>query len=293
MTKRYIRKVSTDNIPEDLVNHLSQISGLTTDEIHLEINQQQKEKLEIKKIINPFFDDLSSKGTKDSQKKVLELIDLGEFIYSLDDKNEIEIVECGERPDFKIKYLGELIGIEHTGIFNDDVVAEIKTLKKIIKKSQEKLNKEQSHIKGLFNIIVVPSEINGHLNRNLDSNVQNICDYVIARHKGDNFEKPNFIVDITYAPHPDLELTLGEDYTLTELTTELITKSIIKKEEKIDSYKHATGLSRFWLLIVIEGASSASSFNIQIENLPSHLVQFERVFIFDNFKKDIRIGKIN
>jgi hypothetical protein len=293
MTKRFVRKVSSDNIPEELVNHLALISGRTTDEIRLEINQHQKEKLEIKKIINPFFDDLSSKGTKDSQKKISELIDLGKFIYSLDDKNEIEIVECGERPDFKIKYHGELVGIEHTGIFDDNIVAEIKTLKKIIKKSQEKLSKEQSHIKGLFNIIVAPSKINGQLNHNLESNVQNICDYVIARHKGDHFEKPNFIVDITYDSHPDLELTLGEDYTLTELTTELITKAILKKEEKIDSYKQATGLSRFWLLIVIEGASSASSFNISTENLPTHLVQFEMVFIFDNFKRDIRIGKRN
>lgn len=127
-----------------------------SEEMLANIQHQQNEKLEIKKIINPYYEELKSQNTKDSNKKLYELIDLGKFIYFLGQEGEIQIVECGEQPDFVIKFRNELIGIEHTGIYDDAVVAEIKTLRKIIGKCQEKLRSERSEVTGLFNVIVIP-----------------------------------------------------------------------------------------------------------------------------------------
>jgi hypothetical protein len=297
MTRRFVGKVSDDNPFEGIINLIARMTGVNPSEIQLSeemianIQQQQNEKLEAKKIINPFYDELKTQNTKDSNKKVYELIDLGKFIYY--SEQEIEIVECGEQPDFIVKFQNELIGIEHTGIYDDDVVAEIKTLKKIIAKSQEKLSNEHSEITGLFNIIVIPSKLKGQLPLKEAEVIKTICDYIIAKHENTEIKKPDFVADVIRTQHPIIELTLGEDYWLAELTPEAIAKTISKKENKIDTYKSLKGLSKCWLLIVIDGASSASSFNIQLDSLPMHLTPFDRIYIFDNFKGAIIKGEKN
>jgi hypothetical protein len=297
MTKRFVGKVSDDNPLEGIINLIARMTGVNPSEIQLSeemianIQQQQNEKLEIKKIINPFYDELKTQNTKDSNKKVYELIDLGKFIYY--SEQDIEVVECGEQPDFIIKFQNELIGIEHTGIYDDDTVAEIKTLKKIIAKSQEKLSTEHSEITGLFNIIVIPSKLKGKLPLKEAEVIQTICDYIIAKQKNTEIQKPDFVADVIRTQHPIIELTLGEEYWLAELTPEAIAKTISKKESKIDTYKSLKGLSKCWLLIVIDGASSASSFNIQLDSLPMHLTPFDKIYIFDNFKGAIIKGEKN
>jgi hypothetical protein len=299
MTRRFVGKVSDDNPVEGIINLLAKMTGVNPSEIQLSeemiasIQQQPNEKLEIKKIINPFYEELKSQNTKESNKKVYELIDLGKFIYYSAQENEIEIVECGEQPDFIIKFQNELIGIEHTGIYDDDVVAEIKTLKKIIGRCQEKLNNERTEITGLFNIIVIPSKLKGQLPLKETEVIQNICDYIISKQENTEIKKPDFIADVLRTQHPIIELTLGEDYWLAELTPEAIAKTISKKENKIDTYKSLKGLSKCWLLVVIDGASSASSFNIQLDSLPMHLTPFDKIYIFDNFKGAIIKGEKN
>ncbi|MBS1648295.1 MAG: hypothetical protein JSR09_01200 [Bacteroidetes bacterium] len=297
MTRRFVGKVSNDNPIEGIINLIAKMTGVHPSEIQLSeemianIQQQQDEKLEIKKIINPFYEELKSQNTKESKKKVNELIDLGKFIYYSTQENDIKIVECGEQPDFIIKIQNELIGIEHTGIYDDDVVAEIRTMKKIIGKCQEKLINEHSEITGLFNIIVIPLKLKGQLPLKETEVIQTICDYIIAKQEVTEIKKPDFIADVIRTPHSIIELTLGEDYWLAELTPEAIAKTISKKEDKIDTYKSSKGLSKCWLLIVIDGATSASSFNIQLDSLPMHLTPFDKIYIFDNFKGAIIKGE--
>ena len=299
ITRRFVGKVSDENPEEGLINLIARMTGVSPSEIQLSeemlasIQHMQIEKLEIKKIINPFYDDLKSQNTKESNKKIYELIDLGKFIYYLGLESKMEIVECGEQPDFIIKFQDELIGIEHTGIYDDDVVAEIRTLKKIIRKCQEKLSNDRNEITGLFNIIVIPSKLKGQLPLKETEIIQNICDYIIAKHEKIEIKNPDFIADAFQTQHPILELTLGEDYWLAELTPEAIAKTISKKENKIDTYKSLKSINKCWLLIVIEGASSASSFNIQLDTLPIHLTPFDKIYIFDNFKGEIIKGEKN
>lgn len=287
MIKRYTRQVSTDNVPEELINHLAKISGLSPSEIQLTINEIQNQKLEIKQIINPFFDNLTQNRTKDNEKKTSELIDLGKFLYKMNIGNEVKIIECGEKPDFVIKYQGELIGVEHTGMYDDKVVAEIMTLKKILNKAQDQIKNDKKDITGLFNVIVVPSKLNERLDRDQNKLTQLICSFVIDSYYKKETEKPDFIDDLVYTPNPGFELTLGEDYWLSELTTESIATVISKKEGKLNSYKLNRNLNKYWLLIVIGGASSASSFRMSLDKLPTRLTQFDKVYIFENFKGTI------
>lgn len=299
ITRQFVRKVSDDNSEEGLINILARMTGVNPSEIQLSneilanIQQIQSEKLEIKNIINPFFDTLKSQNTKESNRKIYELIDLGKFIYCLGLASKIEIVECGEQPDFIIKFQDEIIGVEHTGIYDNDVVVEIKKIKKIIGKCQEKLRNSRNDITGLFNIIVIPSKLKGQLYTKETEIIQSICDYIIAIHQNKEIKKTTFIADVIEAQHSILELTLGEDYWLAELTPDAIAKTISKKENKIDTYKSLNNINKCWLLIVIDGASSASSFNINLDTLPMHLTPFDRIYIFDNFKRTIIKGEKN
>lgn len=201
--------------------------------------------------------------------------------------NEVKIIECGEKPDFVIKYQGELIGVEHTGMYDDKVVAEIMTLKKILNKAQDQIKNDKKDITGLFNVIVVPSKLNERLDRDQNKLTQLICSFVIDSYYKKETEKPDFIDDLVYTPNPGFELTLGEDYWLSELTTESIATVISKKEGKLNSYKLNRNLNKYWLLIVIGGASSASSFRMSLDKLPTRLTQFDKVYIFENFKGTI------
>lgn len=297
MTRRFVGKVSEDNPQEGIINLIAKMMGVNPSEIQLSeemianIQRQQNTKVEVKKIINPFYEELKSQNTRESNKKVNELIDLGKFIYYSEQEDEIEIVECGEQPDFIIKFKNELIGVEHTSIYDDDVVAEIKTLKKLIGKCQEKLSNERKEITGLFNVIIIPSKLKGQLPTREADVIQAIFDYIIAKHENVEINRPEFISDVIRTQHPIVELTLGEDYWLKELTTEGIAKTISKKESKIDTYKSLKGLKKCWLLIVLEGASSMSSFNIGLDSLPIHLTPFDKIYIFDNFKGTIIIGE--
>ena len=299
LIKRFVGKVSDDNAKDGIIDLLSKMMGVNPSEIKLpdemlnQIDLMQDQKIEIKKIINPFYDSLKLQNTKESNKKINELIDLGKFIYYFELGNEIKIIECGERPDFIIKYKDELIGVEHTGIYDNHVVAEIKTLKKIIKKCQDKLNKEQSEITGLFNIIIIPSKIKDYLPFKENEIIQTICNYIIAKKQNQESEKPDFVSDLIQSQHPILELTLGEDYWLAELTATAIAATISKKENKIDTYKTSKNLNKCWLLIVIDGASSVSSFNIDLGAFPMHLTPFDKIYIFDNFKGLIIKGEKN
>jgi hypothetical protein len=121
--------------------------------------------------------------------------------------------------------------------------------------------------------------------------IDTINDYIIATFDNIVTEKPGFISEVIHTENPRLELTLGEKYWLAELTTEAISKTISKKEAKIDTYKSLKEIKECWLLIVIDGASSDSSFEIKLKRLPTHLTQFDKVFIFDNFKGRIIEGK--
>jgi hypothetical protein len=290
MIKRFVGKISDDSSVNGLINLIAKMTGLQPAEIHLpdetlsKFKLIQEEKLEILGLINPFYDQLKSLNTKESKKKIYELIDLGKFLVYSNFAKDVKIIECGEQPDFLIKYRDNVIGIEHTSIYDDEIVAEIRSIKKIIKKCQAKISNERSDVTGVYNLIVFPKKFMAELKVSERRTIEKINNYIIATRSNSVIEKPDIISDIIHTESSTLELVLGEKYWLKNLTTESISKTVFKKEVKIDTYKKLKNIKECWLLIVFGGASSDSSFNIELENLPRHLTPFDKIFIFDNFK---------
>lgn len=297
MNKRFVGKISVDSSVEGLIDLVAKMTGMDHSEVQLpdetltRVKSLQEEKIKIAEIINPFYNQLKSINTKDSNKKAYELIDLGKFLWYSKLETDVKIIECAEQPDFLVKYQDKVIGIEHTGIYDDETVAQIRSIRKVIKKCQEKLNAERGEIVGLFNLIVVPEKFMTKVKFSEDKIIATINQYVISIFDNTVTEQPDFISEIIKADYPSLELTLGEKYWLAELTPEIISKTISKKESKIETYKSSKNIKECWLLIVSDGASSDSSFDIKLKKLPTHLTAFDKVFIFDNFKGRIIEGK--
>lgn len=297
MTKRFVGKVSGDSSVDELINLIAKLTGLDPTEIQLSdeflsnFKLLQEQKLKIKEMINPFYDEFRSLNTKDSKKKINELIDLGKFLVYSKLDSDAKIIECGEQPDFLIKHFDNVIGVEHTTIYDDEIVAAIRTIKKTIEKCQKKLATERGELTGLYNLIVSPKEFMKEFKLSENKTIDKICDHIIAIHGNADTESPGFISETIYLTDVTLQLTLAEKYDLADLTPEAISETISKKEDKVDPYKQLKNIKECWLLVVIEGASSDSSFKLSLQKLPTHLTRFDKVFIFDNFKGQITEGK--
>ena len=296
MTKRFVGKVSGDSSVEELINLIAKLTGQDPTEIQLSdeflanFKLLHEQKLKIKEIINPFYDELRLLDTKDSKKKIYELIDLGKFLVYSKLESDVKIIECGEQPDFLIKHLDKVIGVEHTTIYDDEIVATIRTIKKTIEKCQKKLATERAELTGLYNLIVSPIEFIKEFKLSEDKTIDKICNHIIAIHGNAETESPSFISETIYLNDVTLQVTLAEKYDLADLTPEAIAETISKKEKKVDTYRQLKKIKECWLLVVIEGASSDSSFKLSLKKLPTHLTRFDKIFIFDNFKGQIFEG---
>ncbi|HWJ29376.1 MAG TPA: hypothetical protein VNS32_22745 [Flavisolibacter sp.] len=305
MTKRISVSFPDGTSKEEMERVLSNLWGF---EVKMPDEQYQQfisnEKLEIKKIIEPYHSELKAEGNND--KKIAELIDLGKFIYSIEQAKgeKIEIVSCGESPDFIVRFNGELIGIEHTRIIDKEIVVEKSLLEQSIVTAKELVLEKNARITGLYNIFISSSEpLMHHPNygemsgeertafKDFSKTVASqIANYILSLNNGEPIEKPSFIEKVVRVEAPNFEVNLREEYFLKEITKEKLLASIIDKERKLDSYKR-DGVNKYWLFMVLDGVVAKSSFKVSIENLPQdHDSKFDQVIIFDNFSKGIWHG---
>ena len=293
---------------EDLNRIMSEAMGkeiLLSDDFFEEYKNGEEKKYQVRKLIEPFYSNLIEKNTRRSLEKVDELIDLGKFIYwvNLTTHENIEIVECDENmiPDFVVKYKDQLIGVEHTRLIDNDIIIEISELENAIKKAAQIILEKEPTMTGLFNIYISSSVPLMHdkkykkfdktqkkeFNNKKDKIPNEIAEYLRSIKEGLDSNKPDFIEKIVLADMPELELRLNQNYFAKELTTEKLIFSIRQKEDRIENYLKAKELKHCWLLLVIQGVSSKSSFKVAAENLPKEQSKFDQLLIFQNFTYEI------
>lgn len=219
-------------------------------------------------------------------KKQREITEMINFIYDVG--YDAKVVSCEERPDFIIELDGEQIGVELTGVFDENVVAEINTFQRKLDEASEIIQTSVPGLTGLYNFVIDPAKVvlkNKSLAKELAACVE-------AMHAGKVVPKVDGVVNIVTTPHKILQFAVSEEYILTNADIESIKSTINKKEEKFLAYKDNTGLKKFWLLIAIDGASAKSSFMIDIKNLPNEVgTKYDKVFIYDTMKKTIISGE--
>lgn len=221
-----------------------------------------------------------------SIKKQNEITEMVNFIYDIG--YDAKLVACDERPDFVIDFNGEKIGVELTGMFDDEVVAEINTFKRKLDEATAILKATVPTLTGMFNFVIDPAKV---VLKNVDLSKQ-LAACVEALQDGKVIPHVDGLINITRTPHKILQLAVSEEYILANIDIEKVKKTIQKKEDKFIVYKDNTGLKKFWLLIAFDGASAKGSFMIDINRLPSEVgTSYDKVFIYDTMKKTIISGE--
>ncbi len=113
------------------------------------IERSKTENEGLGKIINPIIEKHNL-----PQKEILEVCQIGKFVYKID--TEIKIVDKPKppRPDFIIEHQSKLIGLEHTRIFSENAENYNRT-KSIIEYSENVYRKmfPQDKVHGIISIV--------------------------------------------------------------------------------------------------------------------------------------------
>jgi uncharacterized protein YlzI (FlbEa/FlbD family) len=294
---RTFGKVSVENPTEGIINILASMMGVEPTHVQLcpefmeYIKGIENEKKEIKFLINPFYEKLLVENTRESIKKLRELIDVGKFIYHFG--QGMRLISCDESPDFIINFNGEDIGLEHTGMYDDDVVEKVKVFRKLVEECEKELKEKETRLLGLFNIIIFPKRLDDIFPLNRTRTKMILIDLIQQKAGNHLSQLPEYIKDIVLTPHQILELTVGESYLVAELSVESLEARIKSKEQKITNYTSTRKLRKVWLLIVMDGVSSISSYKLDFESLPKEHIAFNRIFLFDSFSGAIVQGVVS
>lgn len=297
-----VLKLSLLNTVEETREAIAQAMGIPVENVVLspeqiaQIESKGKDRLQIRELIAPFYDPIEQAPGKQNAKKRKELIDIGHFLYFLN--NGTRLIECGERPDFVVELEGKKVGVELTDLTDEELAAQVTILKKIFTQATEILRGTCSAT-GLFNISIDPGKINFNgksivaLTKDERSKLAGqIASYIQHIMVGNHTEIPSYIDGLVTVSHNVLEIVASEPYFAQKYSEDKFVSVLQKKQKKFEAYRQESGLEQFWLLIVINGVTAESNIDITPEMLPvQHHPVFDRVYLFNFFKQTIIEGK--
>jgi hypothetical protein len=140
----------------------------------------------------------------------------------------------------------------------------------------------------LYNVLFSPSHL---WSGSVQSNAANFTDYLESRFRNENPAKPAYVQELHISPLKELQVRLSEVYATQPISTSDVDDLIQQKENKIADYQKNSGIENQWLLIIQEGASAESSFDITPDMMPKRNFAFDKIILFDTFK-GIAIGTL-
>ncbi len=248
------------------------------------IAKSKVEKEGLGKIINPIIEKY-----KLPKKEILEVCQIGKFVYKID--NEIRITEKPNppRPDFVIEQNSKLIGLEHTRIFTENA-ANYNRIKTLLEYSED-LYKEMFPNDKVHGIIsIVDDKLDYKKNQKRELAIE-IAKYVNCIKNQIETEKPSYISDVRTTIHSQISFSYKEkNWQSGYLTKERLELEIRKKETKLKIYRiDEKEISEYWLVLLIGSLSSASYELNENENYETSS-EFDRVYLMADF--DAKIVKV-
>lgn len=223
------------------------------------------------------------------------MTDIGRFIIAWPDKLDLIVPdESLEYPDFIVKSPGTTIGIEHTRLINPTLKAAFNSAKQLITEAETILKTRNLNYKRTVNIFInfskpVINESNFY-NRSFTRKEKkqisiSIADYIEGLLLAKAPEKPIFIEDVVITSSQDsrIDLFLAEEYIAKEGFLALLNARINSKETKFDNYISAAAVNSCWLLVIIDGVSSFSGFDLQELKEIRTNNKFEKIILFETF----------
>lgn len=300
--KTTVLKLSLFNTADEIREAIAKAMGipmglvvLSPDQV-AQIEAQGEERLQIRELIASFYDPIEHSPGKINTQKRKELVDIGHFLYFLN--NGTRLVDCSERPDFVVELDEKRIGVELTDLTDEELAAQVNVLKKIFTKATELL-RAILNTTGLYNLSINSANINfpgkpiaALTKQERSAMAGQVATYIQKMIEGSPVETPKYIDGVVAVSHNVLEIVAGEQYFTQKYSEDKFIAALKKKEKKLEGYRQESGLDQFWLLMVINGLTAESNVDITPEVLPAHhIMQFDRLYLFNFFKQTIIEGK--
>jgi len=248
------------------------------------IKNSKKEKEGLGEIINPIIEKYNL-----SQKEILEVCQIGKFIFKID--SEINILDKPKppRPDFIIEYQKKLIGLEHTRIFTENADNYNRT-NSIIEYS-ENIYREMFPNDKVHGIISILGDNLEYKQSEKKAIAKTIAKYVNCVKNQIETEKPKYIENVRITIHSQISFTYKEkNWQAGYLPKERLEEVIRKKETRLKLYKKdEKEITEYWLVLLIGSLSSASYELNENENYEMES-KFDRVYLMADF--DAKITRI-
>ncbi|SHH02811.1 hypothetical protein SAMN05421866_1873 [Chryseobacterium oranimense] len=253
------------------------------DKINIEslLHDFNKERDELGKIIFPIVERYNL-----PQKELIEVCQVGKFIYKLNENLVILDKPNPPKPDFILKNHSKLIGLEHTRIFseNSEKYNRIRSLFEYSEKVFAKLYPNET-VFASINIYNDSFEYKQSQKREL---AENIAQYIQSLITNQERQKPDFIENIKLMRHSNVSFNFDEaNWQGPYLTNERLNEEIKKKEAKLEIYKrNESEISEYWLILLI-GSLSSVSYQLSENEDYKNDSEFDRVYLMTDFDAKI------
>ena len=257
---------------------------INKDDLKKLIENSKKESAEMGEIINPILEKYELE-----KKEILEVCQIGKFVYKIDAKIRITEKLQPPSPDFIISHKNKQIGLEHTQILTDDASRYFK-IKNLLDYSEQIFESKYPNINVHATISILNDKLDFKQNEKAEL-AEKIADLVHWTRMESEFDFPDFITGIRTTRHSQVSFSYKEKNWQAEyLTRDRLKQEILKKESKISGYeKSEFELAEYWLTLLIGSLSSVSYELNEMENYEMES-KFDRVYLMADFDaKIIRI----
>jgi|ERR1017187_919179 hypothetical protein len=241
---------------------------------------------------------LLSEGAK--QDKMEELVDVGRFLIATKGAMKLIVPDVLPKlPDFLLSVDNYKIGLEHTRLVSNELIATFKTVKHCLKEAEAMLAPELAHLSKTVNIFIdYDRNINGDSNFTIRRFTKEqkteisklIADFVRSELSNGKIERPHFINKIKITPNKDsrVDIELAESYfTKSDISDQLLT-AIANKEKKANNYRNAEKVDSICLLIVVDDINSFCGFSLEQTELPAiRQSNFDVILLFEKQQERI------
>lgn len=253
---------------------------LTLSEFEHMFNEFKRRKHGISAIINPFFDNCNL-----TKKEILELCQIGKFIWNINTSLSIYKKSDPPEPDFILKDEIGFIGLEHTRLLTK-YAPQYLSLRNLIDDAATIFMRKYNE--NIFADIRFKDD-NFSFKKSERLNIsEEIADYVYSQKYGINRLKPLYLKNIKISKHSMTSFNYSEnEWKHISLDKSTLNKCVKKKEEKIMFYKQSIlNINEWWLVIVIDSLSSASyEYDKSVDYTINSM--FDKVFIYRDFDEEI------
>ena len=222
-----------------------------------------------------------------SDQNSLEACQIAKFLCQLGDDNPK--LQKNESPDFIVTFSNGLkIGLEHMRILTE-FGKSINSLKSLIQKAENEFREKYTQENKVFAGIAFHNDYFAFTKTEQPKYAGEIADYVYYVLNNIESQRPNYLKKVRVDRFHD---RIGFVYDYDEwkhiaLTRKILQKSILSKESKLSKYNGCDqDIDEYWLVVVI-GALSSASYELDSQVDYRMDSSFDRVFLFCDFDANI------